>query len=146
MRDYRFTLPILFAEFFRNRVGNTNFANVSIFFQICQAEGKGVKELAFLCGLSGCTTTRAVQYLAKPLGRRDAKIHNGLVEVVCRAKDRRCRLVFLTSDGRQLKSEVEALIAGDSAAYYDIASVHGSSSRGALKARPNESSMRSYTS
>ena len=81
-----------------------------VFLSVCEREGIRIKELAYACDTSEASASRCVQTLSLPSSRRSSVRHHGLLCVIPCQDDRRSRRVFLTEDGRQLRSEIETIL------------------------------------
>lgn len=82
-----------------------------VFLSVCEKEGVRIKELAYACDTSEASASRCVQTLSLPSGRHSPVRHHGLLCVIPCPDDRRSRRVFLTEDGKQLRSEIETILA-----------------------------------
>jgi len=101
-------LAAIFA--FRLRRCDISLTDITVFSQVCKSEGVTFKELAFLCGVSEPSVSRAVHTLRLPSGRGDQISHSGLVRVFQHPHDGRRRMVYLTTHGGDLRNEIERLL------------------------------------
>ena len=88
---------------------DVGLTGIVAFLQVCENEGLSVKELAYLCGMSEATVSRAVHALRSPYHRRDGIAHEGLLQVYEHPEDRRRIMVCLTEDGQALRDSLARL-------------------------------------
>ncbi|MDE1940387.1 MAG: hypothetical protein KGI68_15300 [Alphaproteobacteria bacterium] len=86
-----------------------NLRSLVVFLCVCENEGIRIKELAYTCRTNEASVSRSVQALCLPSSRRCSVRHHGLLRVFQSQDDRRNRLVFLTEDGKQLRSEIDTI-------------------------------------
>jgi hypothetical protein len=91
----------------RQRQPNLGLHAIITFLLVCEYEGVGVKELAFLCHSSESAVSRSISAL-----RIDRSVGNGrLIGIWHDDRDRRRSRVYLTDNGCALKVEIAHLLA-----------------------------------
>lgn len=112
MTDYTFNAMLAAIYSFRRWRNDISLTDITVFSQICASEGVTFKELAYRCGVSEPSVSRAVQTLRLPSGHGDETRPGGLVRVFQHPDDGRRRMLYLTASGRDLKEEIEQFLGG----------------------------------
>jgi len=110
-------LPLLASlAAIRRRKTDISLPVIITFLHVCESEGASIKELAYLCGVSEATVSRAVTMLRWPPRRDSAQPHRALVHVSENPEDARRHMVFLTAEGYCLKDEIGSILSAQGAA------------------------------
>jgi DNA-binding MarR family transcriptional regulator len=95
----------------RSLAAEVTLRDIITFLYVAENEGINLRELAYACGFTHSTASRASRSLASP-GARDALPPAlGLLDVRISTTDMRGRTLHLTDKGRDLRAAIDVAIA-----------------------------------
>ncbi len=97
-------------ELLREHEPAIGLTQILAFLYVCENEGLSVQELAFACGFTEATASRAIRSLAEPGAPGALPPRTGWIQTSPNPQDGRGRMIGLTAEGRRMVRLLDEVI------------------------------------